>query len=132
MIHYRRITSHHQLLLHHPNKAGYPAKPHHALIAGAVGGYFVWGNYTPIHNQILLYISSRVVMGLFKLWTTKETSDSDVLKDIQVFTTNNRFQWYPYVSAIVWGTVMYLFEEVPHVLQPSLKASMEEIYRFLF
>lgn len=114
--------------LHHP-KAGCPEKPFHALIAGAVGGYCVWGNYSSINNQILLYISSRVLVGLFKLCTEKNTKrDGNV---IQESITHNRYDLYPYVSAIVWATVMYLFEEVPHVLQPSLRASMEEIYRFI-
>jgi peroxisomal membrane protein 4 len=98
-------------------------------VAGAVGGYFVWGNYSSINNQILLYISSRVCVGLFKLWTEKKTDKG--INEIQESITPQRFDWYPYMSAVVWGTVMYLFEEFPHVLQPSLKASMEEIYRFI-
>jgi peroxisomal membrane protein 4 len=119
----RRIES------HDPRKTGYPDKPFHALVAGAIGGYFVWGNYSSINNQILLYISSRVCVGLFKLWTEKKTDKG--INEIQESITRNRFDWYPYMSAVVWGTVMYLFEEFPHVLQPSLKASMEEIYRFI-
>jgi len=37
---------------------------------------------------------------------------------------------YPIQAAVVWGTVMALFEEYPEVLHPSLKKSMDEVYRF--
>lgn len=37
---------------------------------------------------------------------------------------------YPLGAAAVWGIVMALFEACPHVLHPSLKRSMDEIYRF--
>jgi hypothetical protein len=34
------------------------------------------------------------------------------------------------VSALLWGVAMMLYEESPHVLNPSLKSSMDEIYRY--
>jgi peroxisomal membrane protein 4 len=37
---------------------------------------------------------------------------------------------YPLFAAAVWGLVMMLFEERPDVLHPSLKKSMDEIYRY--
>jgi hypothetical protein len=39
-------------------------------------------------------------------------------------------QTYPLFAAVVWGLVMILFEEHPDVLHPSLKKSMDEIYRY--
>lgn len=36
---------------------------------------------------------------------------------------------YPYKAAVVWSIVMVLFESNPDVLHPSLKKSMDEIYR---
>ena len=110
-------------------KIGHPEKPVHAFLAGALGGYLVWGKYSPVNNQILLYVSSRVLVGLFKAITEKDAERDSNLSHESI--TRSRFDLYPYVSALVWGTVMYLFEACPHVLQPSLKASMEEIYRFL-
>jgi hypothetical protein len=41
---------------------GYPKHKCHPFIAGAVGGYFVWGKeYSSVHYQILLYLVSRVL-----------------------------------------------------------------------
>jgi hypothetical protein len=34
------------------------------------------------------------------------------------------------ISALMWGLAMMLYEESPHVLNPSLKSSMDEIYRY--
>ena len=36
------------------------------------------------------------------------------------------------IQNVVWGLVMVLFEESPHVLHRSLKSSMDEIYRYSF
>ena len=92
---------------------GHPERDHHALIAGAIGGYFVWGRYSSVNSQILLYLSSRVLVGLYKR--------SGQQSHPRLFAM---------LAAAVWGAVMVLFEESPEVLHPSLKTSMEEIYRY--
>ncbi len=47
---------------------GYPRYKYHSFIAGAVGGYFVWGKeYSSVHYQILLYLASRVLVGCIKV-----------------------------------------------------------------
>ncbi len=93
---------------------GYPERNHHALIAGAIGGYFVWGRYSKINVQINLYLLSRVVIALGKRhgWHVEESKER-----------------YALFAALIWGIVMYLFEETPDSLHPSLKMSMDEIYR---
>lgn len=53
-------------------------------------------------------------------------------KGIRPFSSK-RFRFphaYPWAAAGIWGTVMMLFEEYPGMLHPSLKRSMDEIYRF--
>ena len=94
---------------------GYPELNHHALIAGAIGGYYVWGRYSKINVQINLYLLSRVVIALGKRhgWNVEESKE--------------RYAWF---AALIWGLVMYLFEEEPESLHPSLKMSMDEIYRY--
>jgi len=101
---------------------GYAQNTQHAAIAGAIGGYMVWGNYSSINYQIVLYLTSRILTGLVSLAREKEIPP---------------FHWkvlhfrnvYPIQAAVVWGTVMALFETYPHVLHPSLKKSMDEVYR---
>jgi peroxisomal membrane protein 4 len=95
--------------------AGHPEHNHHALIAGAIGGYFVWGRFNKVNTQINLYLLSRVVIALGKRY------------GVNIEHSKGRYHWF---AAILWGIVMHLFEEQPEVLHLSLEKSMEEIYRY--
>ena len=126
--------------------AGHPERPYHALVAGAVGGYYIWGRYSSVNYQIVLYLTSRVLIGVTKrMWekyfhkenknhpehgkllpgnsTTQggTTTSGNILQHPQI---------YPIMAAAIWGLVMVLFEESPHVLHKSLRQSMDEIYRY--
>ncbi|KAL7456779.1 hypothetical protein ACHAWC_008248 [Mediolabrus comicus] len=102
---------------------GLPEHPYHAFLAGAIGGYCIWGKYSSVNYQLVLYLTSRIIVGCIKLAREKGYPP---------------FSWkrltfhksYPYGAALIWGTVMMLFEEYPNVLHPSLRRSMDEIYRF--
>jgi peroxisomal membrane protein 4 len=105
-------------------EAGKPERPYHALIAGAVGSYFVWGRYSNVNHQVNLYITSRVLVGFSKrLWERYHGTPAHG-------SVLHHPKTYPLLAATVWGLVMVLFEDSPHVLQRSLKKSMDEIYRF--
>lgn len=95
---------------------GFPEEDYHAFIAGAVGGYVVWGRYSSINYQILLYLSSRVLVALGKRLYQKFGRQPDP-------------QLFRKLSSLVWGVVMVLFEKHPDLLHPSLRSSMDEIYR---
>ena len=105
---------------------GLPYHTHHAFLAGLIGGYTIWGNYSPIHNQILLYLIPRVLMGTSKLFKDNYISNKAIL-DVSSFSNV-----YPMTSSLVWAIVMTLFERYPNMLQSSLRSSMYEIYRFSF
>lgn len=94
--------------------AGHPERSHHALFAGAIGGYLIWGRYSSVNYQVVLYLASRVLVGLWKRYGVGHEHPN----------------LYRFAAAAVWGVVMMLFEECPEVLHPSLKSSMDEIYRF--
>ncbi|KAI8873907.1 peroxisomal membrane protein 4 [Ramicandelaber brevisporus] len=87
----------------------------HSFLAGLVGGYCVFGENTNLNQQIVLYVFSRVVIGLAKMpvkhGLIKEPEHS-----------------YPIFAALVWGAVMWLFRYERPVLQPSLQASMQYLY----
>jgi peroxisomal membrane protein 4 len=97
------------------SKPGFPELSHHALIAGAIGGYIVWGRYDKANVQINLYLFSRVIIALGKKYGWN------------VEASTARYAWF---SAVVWGIVMFLFEDEPGSLHSSLKMSMDEIYRY--
>lgn len=73
----------------------------------------VWGNYNKINVQINLYLLSRILMGIGKRYG--------------VTMEDEKYSWF---AALVWGAVMFLYEENARVLHPSLSASMDEIYRY--
>lgn len=103
---------------------GYPDRIHHAIVAGGIGGFIVWGKYSSINYQILLYLSSRVAVALVQL--ARE-------KGIHPFRLKRMIfkNVYPIYAAIIWGIVMALYEGSPNHLHPSLKKSMDEIYRWI-
>jgi peroxisomal membrane protein 4 len=106
--------------------AGYPETPYHALVAGAAGGYLIWGRSSSVNHQIVLYLTSRVIVGLAKRgWERVRGTPHD-----HPTTLLQHPKTYPVLAAIVWGLVMVLFEESPHVLHRSLRSSMDEIYRY--
>jgi hypothetical protein len=120
---------------------GCPKYSHHALIAGLIGGYTVWGRYTSINYQIVLYLSSRVLVAL--LQRLASTSTTQLLQQLQENHLNAgksmsslqlqklvRDRIYSLSAATIWGIVMFLFEDSPEFLHPSLRSSMDEIYRF--
>ncbi|ORZ20549.1 peroxisomal membrane protein 4 [Absidia repens] len=89
---------------------------YHPFIAGLVGGYYVFGENNNINQQIILYLFSRVVMALVKLPVKREIVDAPQ-------------HTYPIFAAVVWGSVMWLFNKESDTLQPSLRASMQYIYQ---
>lgn len=107
----------------HPNAPGLPEQPHHAFLAGAIGGYIVWGRYSSLNYQLVLYLVSRILVGCFKLAKQRGIPPFSWRK--LTFTKT-----YPWAAAGIWGTVMVMFEECPEILHPSLRRSMEEIYRY--
>jgi hypothetical protein len=120
---------------------GYPEQAHHALLAGAVGGYFVWGRdyQSSVNYQLLLYLTSRVLVGVWKRLQVSSLShhhhhdhhdpSSIIQQQDPPWHRRRAHILYRCMSAVVWGLVMVLFEESPHVLQSSLRNSMDEIYR---
>ncbi|KAJ3020634.1 Peroxisomal membrane protein 4 [Thoreauomyces humboldtii] len=86
-----------------------------SFVAGVVGGYFVFGKNNNVNNQIVLYLFSRILVGLAKLSVKKQ-----VLPEPK--------QTFPVFAALIWGIVMWLFRHNRDTLQGSLQASMQYLY----
>ena len=132
--------------------AGLPERPYHAFLAGCAGGYVVWGRYSSVNYQILLYLTSRILVGMAKRageawcrdWRKTHPrlfgsatvvglgSDGSSSDDHHRILNAISNKFYPIAAAAIWGVVMVLFEDSPHVLHRSLRQSMDEIYRFPF
>ncbi|KAJ2624131.1 hypothetical protein GGI26_001706 [Coemansia sp. RSA 1358] len=87
----------------------------HTFIAGCVGGWFVFGEKTSVNQQIVLYLFSRIAMGLV----------NTAMKAGNFNAPPNSFAMF---AAICWGIVMVLFRRDKSMLQDSLKNSMTYLY----
>jgi peroxisomal membrane protein 4 len=87
----------------------------HFFIAGLLNGYLVYRSKdSNINQQIILYLLSRVLTGGAQSLQTSGHLPSG--------------KWFPLLAALCWGLVMFLFENDPKSLQPSLTGSMEFLY----
>lgn len=91
-------------------------KPLCIFISSFVSGYMVFGEKTPVNNQIILYLISRIIVGLVNLSMKKS------------IVPRPTFPAFPLVAATAWGLVLLLFEYERDVLQDSLRASLEYLY----
>ena len=96
------------------SEPGRPTRPWHPLVAGALGGYLVWGDYSSVNYQISLYVFSRVVVSALRLAAQRGVEPFRQFKFEKV---------YPWGTAAVWATVMYLWEHHPTLLQPKKQLS---------
>jgi peroxisomal membrane protein 4 len=99
---------------------GRPANQFDTLLAGGLIGHIVWGRYTSINSQIVMYLTSRVIMGLFRILAEK---GFPIAKDLTFET-----QVYPIWASVIWAIVMWQFEYYPDKLQASLTESMKFLY----
>jgi hypothetical protein len=88
---------------------------------------------------MILYLASRVLVGMWKKRMStgtsmlvvppkggvEQSSHNYCAQLVRVLPRPDRF-----VSALTFGLLMMLFEESPHVLNRSLKSSLDDIYRF--
>jgi len=87
------------------------------LISAFAAGYFIFGKYNAVNMQINLYLLSRILLSLSRLSVEKGY--------IVIPGSRPVFPWF---AAIVWGTVLWLFEFHQDTLQPSLQNSMTYLY----
>ncbi|ODQ52286.1 peroxisomal membrane protein 4 [Saitoella complicata NRRL Y-17804] len=119
-----------------------------SLVAGLVGGWIVFGRNSSVNQQINLYCFSRVVLGFANLAVKKGyirlpsstpsnshappstvdiTSASGLTSPASLKRPRENYYW-PVFASVTWGTVMWLYQNHPDCLQPSLRKSMEYLY----
>ncbi|KAF2996379.1 hypothetical protein G7054_g10462 [Neopestalotiopsis clavispora] len=103
------------------------------FLAGLVGGYFVFGGrsragkISSVNQQIVIYVFARVVLALARL----AVQPGSGLPVVSEPGTSNKVSYYawPVFASLSWAMVMHLFRYYPEDLQPSLKSSMNYIYK---
>ena len=88
---------------------------YHSLIAGSAVGYVVFRKKTSVNNQIILYLLARILVGA-----------GEKLTKLEIIP---KMKFYPILASLMWGLVMFLFEDDKTNLQPSLANSMTFIYK---
>jgi peroxisomal membrane protein 4 len=100
--------------------------PMDAFWGGLIGGYLVFGTkkgaMSTINQQIVLYVFSRVVMGLGKM-ALKNLNNLPPSKQTAV----SNYSW-TLLSSLSWALVMYMFRKDAGVLQKSMLHSMNYLY----
>ena len=89
-----------------------------SLVAGAIGGYIIFGNSTAVIQQINLYVFSRVAVAL----TTLAQEPPNALPEW--------FPGYQIFASVTWALVMYLFEKHPGHVVSGMCSSMEYLYTY--
>ena len=90
-------------------------KKFHSFIAGCIGGFIMFRHKTNVNYQIILYLLSRnIVAGAESLVRKGKLPNKKA---------------FPVLATLCWGIVMYLFEDDAAALQPSLKSSMDFLYK---
>lgn len=87
-----------------------------ALIIGLITGYLACDNNSNVHQQIYLYGISRVFLAF-----------ASIVK--QKIKLSDNVNLYPIFAGLVWGCVMWIFEQDHTCLQSSLDSSMQYIYK---
>jgi len=94
------------------------------FVAGLVGGYVVFGERNAINEQVVLYICSRVIASFIPRAASKAQSASGVARPIPPDS-----RYFSVFAAVVWGAVMWLFENRGETIQPGMFNSMTYLYR---
>jgi len=104
-----------------------------SLVAGLVGGYYVFGRQSPrtgrissVNQQICIYVFARVVLALARM-AIEPGAGLPVLSAPDTSSAIREYAW-PVFAAGSWGMVMWLFRWHPTELQPSLRNSMHYLY----
>lgn len=98
-----------------------------AFIAGLIGGYFVFGRDhesaagNPVAHQIVLYVFSRAVLGVFNEFAKNSYHSKDQRRAMSK-------KAYAVFASLSWAIVMFLFRMDPKVLQKSMLHSMNFLY----
>lgn len=96
-----------------------PSHPMQAALAGALAAGLVWSHFTPVNQQILLFVLSRVVLAGARALASH---------GVEPFASISFETAYPLLAVATWAAVMALFEYEPSSLQPSLLHSMTALY----
>ncbi|SAM85643.1 related to peroxisomal membrane protein 4 [Ustilago bromivora] len=93
----------------------------HSFLAGLVAGNILFGERTPVNEQIVLYTSSRVMASFLPRAETRKDWPAGKPKPPQK-------AWFAAYATTTWGVVMFLHEYRRETLQSGMVNSMDYLY----
>ncbi|KAL5534586.1 hypothetical protein ACEPAG_1049 [Sanghuangporus baumii] len=99
------------------------------FFAGVVGGYVVFGDRTPINEQIVLYVVSRVVASFLSRDRTDPICKAPPAPGMPARPLHPNARQFTMFAALAWGAVMWLFENSGERIQPGMWSSMMYLYK---
>ncbi|KAK6909778.1 peroxisomal membrane protein 4 [Kwoniella mangroviensis CBS 10435] len=136
------VTIYKTLLLLQKKLNGGKERDLDTFFAGGLGGWLIFGERTPINEQIVLYVMSRVLLSLLpRLYTNSSVHQPSTpispLKHPLPSLTSPQANPKPIppsqlpfaiVSALSWAGVMYMFRHRGERIQPGMGNSMRYLY----
>ncbi|WVQ99666.1 hypothetical protein IAU59_006805 [Kwoniella sp. CBS 9459] len=111
------------------------------FVAGGLGGWWVFGERTPINEQIVLYVMSRVLLSFLpRLYSHSSTPPKTPIQPLShplPALTSPQANPKPIppaqvpfavVAALSWAGVMYMFRHRGERIQPGMGNSMRYLY----
>jgi hypothetical protein len=108
--------------------SGRPLKPIHSALAGAIGGYLIWGKYEQVNYQVIQYLLPRILISYSEIlarkgvWPFKAFSFEDG-KDNNGGGSFLKPGAYRILAMTVWAGVMYLYEHENDTMPMGLQKS---------
>lgn len=111
------------------------------FVAGGLGGWWVFGERTPINEQMVLYVLSRSLLSLLpRLYNTASPPKTPIEPLAHPLPSLTSPQANPkpippaqlpfaVLAALSWASVMYMFRHRGERIQPGMANSMRYLYR---
>ncbi|ODO08426.1 peroxisomal membrane protein 4 [Cryptococcus wingfieldii CBS 7118] len=111
------------------------------LVAGGLGGYWIFGDRTPINEQIVLYVLGRNILALLPRLYSQSTPPAHPFQPLShplpsiTSPAGNPKPIPPaqvpftIVATLSWAVAMYMFRHRGERMQPGLSNSMRYLYR---
>jgi len=93
------------------------------FFAGLIGGYIVFGDRTPMNEQIVFYVVSRVLASFIPRDNSTKPAAGAAVRPIPPDP-----HYFSLFAAVTWGIVMWIFRHRRHTIQTGMFNAMTYLY----
>nr|AOR51711.1 peroxisomal membrane protein 4 [Phaffia rhodozyma] len=99
------------------------------FLSGLMGGYVVFGERNAVNEQIVLYVSSRVLASFLPRIYQAPSHPIDTAAPTTIQPIPPAPLPFSLFASVAWGLVMYIFRHNGETLQAGMVNSMTYLYR---